>query len=129
MKDMYGHSNFKIIYFFKKEAVMSVCVIIRRTVKDKELSEKLAPLIVELRSAATIQPGYITDQAFASLDCDGEYLVISTWSQIEDWNIWMNSEKRQSIQRKIEKLTGEKTQYRYYDPIVGGIIPRFEALI
>lgn len=106
---------------------MTVCVIIRRTVRDQKTAAKLAPLIVRLRSQATVEPGYITDQTFSCLDCEGEYMVISTWNQLEDWNRWMHSEKRQSIQKKIDELTGEKTVYRYYEPIVGGIIPKFKA--
>lgn len=108
---------------------MTICVIIRRIVQDKERAAKLAPLIVDLRSRATIQPGYITDQTFSSLDCEGETMVVSTWSQLEDWNKWMHSDERQAIQKQIDKLMGEKTEYRYYEPIVGGIIPKFEAVI
>ncbi len=108
---------------------MTVCVIIRRTVKDEKIAAKLAPLIVKLRSLATIQSGYITDQTFSCLDCQGEYLVVSTWNQLEDWNKWMHSDDRQVIQKQIDELTGEKTIYRYYEPIVGGILPRFKAEI
>lgn len=106
---------------------MSVCIMIRRTVRDKKIAVNLAPLIVKLRSQATVQPGYLTDQTFSCLDCEGEYLVISTWNRLENWNKWMHSEERQAIQRQIDELTGEKTVYRYYEPIVGGIIPRFES--
>jgi heme oxygenase (mycobilin-producing) len=108
---------------------MSVCVIIKRKFDDKNIASKIAPLIVRLRSQASIQPGYITDQAFAALDTKGEYLVVSIWNSIEDWNSWMNSELRQSIQRQIDELTVDKTEYRYYEPIVGGIIPKFEAVL
>jgi heme-degrading monooxygenase HmoA len=108
---------------------MSVCIIIRRTVRDKRIAVNLAPLIVKLRSRAMVQPGYITDQTFSCLDCEGEYLVVSIWNELEDWNKWMHSEERMSIQEQIDELTGEKTEYRYYQPIVGGIMPKFEAVI
>jgi heme oxygenase (mycobilin-producing) len=108
---------------------MSVCVIIKRRFDDKNIASKIAPLIVRLRSQASIQPGYITDQAFAALDSQGEYLVVSIWDTIDDWNSWMNSELRQSIQRQINELTADNTEYRYYEPIVGGIIPKFEAVL
>jgi heme-degrading monooxygenase HmoA len=106
---------------------MSVCVIIQRKVDDKHIASQLAPLIVRLRSQASVQPGYIMDQSFASLDSKGEYLVVSIWDTIDSWNQWKNSEERQSIQDQIDKLTGKETLYRYYEPIVGGIIPKFEA--
>lgn len=108
---------------------MSICVTIRRSVQDKEIAARLAPLIVKLRSMAAIQSGYITDQTFSSLDREGEYLVISTWGRLEDWNKWMHSDERQGIQKQIDEITGEKTEYRYYETIVGGILPKFEAVI
>ena len=108
---------------------MTTCIIIRRTVRDETIATKLAPLIVKLRSLATMQQGYVTGQAFSCLDCEGEYLVISTWDRVEDWNKWMHSPDRQAIQKQIDELTGEKTEYRYYEPIVGGIMPKFEAVI
>ncbi len=104
---------------------MAVSIIIRRTIKDKTMAEKLAPLIVQLRSRATVQPGFLTDQTFSCLDYDGEYMIISSWNTLEDWNKWMNSEERMAIQRKIDGLLEEKTFYRYYEPVVGGITPRF----
>ncbi|HKJ97421.1 MAG TPA: antibiotic biosynthesis monooxygenase family protein [Desulfotignum sp.] len=108
---------------------MSVCVIIKRKFDDKDVASKIAPLIVRLRSQSSIQPGFITDQAFAALDTKGEYLVVSMWDTIEDWNNWMHSALRQPIQREIDELTIEKTEYRYYEPVVGGIIPKFEAVL
>jgi len=104
---------------------MAVSIIIRRSVKDETTADRLAPLIVQLRSRATVQPGFLTGQTFSCLDCEGEYLVISTWNTLEDWNKWMHSEERMDIQRQVDELLGEKTIYRYYEPVVGGIPPRF----
>ena len=106
---------------------MAVSIIIRRVIKDKETAGKLAPLIIQLRSRAAVQPGFITDQTFSCLDCEGEYMVVTTWNTLEDWNRWMNSQERQSIQHKIDDLLGERTDYRYYEPVVGGIPPKFDA--
>jgi len=104
---------------------MAISVIIQRKFKDNEKAATLAPLIVKLRSLATIQPGYITGKTFRCLDCDGEYLVISTWSSIEDWNRWRDSEQRKELQKKMDELLGEETHYRVYEPLVGGIVPQF----
>ena len=108
---------------------MAVSIIIKRTVKDDEMAVQLAPLIIRLRSRATVQPGFLTDQTFSSLDFDGEHLIISTWNTLEDWNKWMHSEERMAIQRQVDVLLGEKTLYRYYEPVVGGIPPRFRPHI
>ncbi|HCY85581.1 MAG TPA: antibiotic biosynthesis monooxygenase [Desulfobacteraceae bacterium] len=105
---------------------MAVSVIIQRRVKDKEIGAKLAPYIVQLRSKASVQPGFITGQTFSCIDCDGEYMVISTWDTMEDWQRWMNSDERRMIQKKVDDLLGESSRYRYYEPLVGGIPPKFE---
>lgn len=106
---------------------MAVSIIIRRTVKDETMAGKLAPFLVQLRSRAAVQPGFLTDQTFSCLDCDGEYLIISSWNTLDDWNKWMHSEERMAIQKEIDALLGEKTLYRYYEPVVGGIPPRFQS--
>lgn len=106
---------------------MPISVMIQRSFNDAEKATQLAPLIVKLRSLAAIQPGYLTGKTFRCLDCPGEYLVISTWSTLETWNRWLHSKERETIQNQIDDLLGEKTQYRLYEPLVGGIIPQFKA--
>ena len=108
---------------------MAISVVIQRVFKDDDKATKLAPLIVKLRSLATVQPGYITGKTFRCLDCPGEYLVISTWNSLDDWNRWLNSEQRMEIQKQVDDLLGEKTQYRVYEPLVGGIIPQFKGVV
>ena len=105
---------------------MAISVLIQRAFSDKEKAAKLAPLIVKLRSLATIQPGYITGKTFGCMDCPGEYLVISTWNSLDDWNRWLQSEQRIALQEQIDDLLGEITQFRIYEPLVGGIIPQFQ---
>ena len=106
---------------------MAISVFIQREFTDLKLADKLAPLIIQMRSLATTQPGYLTGKTFGCLDCPGEFLVISTWNSQEDWNRWLNSEQRMAIQKQIDDLLGETTQYRIYEPLVGGIFPRFNA--
>ena len=107
---------------------MAISVMIQRTFSDTEKAAKLAPLIVKLRSLATIQPGYITGKTFRCLDCPGEYMVISTWNSLDDWNRWLQSEQRMTLQKQVDDLLGEITQYRIYESLVGGIIPKFQAV-
>jgi len=106
---------------------MAITVMIHRTFSDNRVATQLAPLIVKLRSQATVQPGYITGRTFHCLDCPGEFLVISTWNSLEDWNRWLQNEERTSIQKQIDELLNETTRYRIYEALVGGIIPKFQA--
>jgi len=103
---------------------MAVTVTIRRTFTENEIASDLAPLIVKLRSLAAVQPGYITGQTFRCIDCEGEYLVISTWNSVEDWKRWLNSDVRTQLQTQVDDIIGEKTEYTLYEPVVGGIIPQ-----
>ena len=105
---------------------MSVEVIIQRTFKDKAQAEKLVPLILKLRSLATVQPGYITGQTLRCLDCKGEYMVISTWNSRKDWDAWFDTAARRELQDRIDELLGEETQYRFFEPLVGEIVPVFK---
>lgn len=106
---------------------MAVSVIIRRTFTSEKLAAQLAPLIIKMRSQATIQPGYITGRTFRCLDCPGEYLVISSWHRLTDWQQWLASPERQALQQQIDAILGEATEYRLYEPLVGGIIPASQS--
>lgn len=105
---------------------MAVSIVIKRSVKDRNTLRHLGPLITQLRSMAASQTGFITGQTYSCLDCEGEYLVISTWNTLDDWKRWMHSEARRDIQRKVDELLGEKTVYRYYEPVTNGIFPGFQ---
>ena len=85
------------------------------------------PLVVRLRSLALAQPGYISGETLKCIDPTGddEYLVRSTWRSVEDWKAWLHSETRTAIQSEIDAITGEATEYRIYEPLVGGIIPKY----
>ncbi len=104
---------------------MAVVVIIRRTFEDHEKAIKLAPLIVKWRSLATIQPGYIKKKTLRCLDCPGEFLVLSTWNTIEDWQQWLNSDARRELQGRIDDLLGKKTEYNLYSSFERNLIELF----
>ncbi len=103
---------------------MAVQVLIRRKIIETKAKE-VSPLIVKLRSLATIQPGYICGE---TLNCiyppdQNEYLVRSTWYSVEDWTKWLHSKERSAINDQIDQLSREKAEYAIYEPLVGGIIP------
>jgi len=106
---------------------MAIEVLIRRRfVKEEE--SRLAPLVVRLRSLALAQTGYISGETLKCIDPVGEdeYLVRSTWRSVDDWKKWLHSETRTEIQSEIDAITGEATEYRIYEPLVGGILPSYE---
>ena len=103
---------------------MAVEVLIRRKIMETKAKE-VAPLIVKLRSLATIQPGYISGETLNCIDppSRNEYLVRSTWHSVADWKKWLHSKERVAVNDQIEQLSREKAEYEIYQPLVGGIIP------
>ena len=104
---------------------MNVEILIRRKfVADK--ADEVASLMVRLRSLARVHAGYISSESLRCVDPpeENEYLVRSTWASVEDWENWLHSKERVAIQNKIDEITRERTEYRIYEPLVGGIIPK-----
>jgi heme-degrading monooxygenase HmoA len=92
---------------------MAVKIIIRRSVA-KEKEKELLPLLLQLRSLATSQPGYISGETLRNLNNMEDYIVISTWKTVDDWKSWTSNSKRNEVQGKIDALLGEKTRYDAY---------------
>jgi heme-degrading monooxygenase HmoA len=92
---------------------MAVKIIIRRRV-PKEKESKLLPLLVEMRSKATVQPGYISGETLRNVGDPEDYVVISTWQSEEAWKAWASSKDRTQIQEKIDALLGGTTDYGIY---------------
>jgi heme-degrading monooxygenase HmoA len=97
----------------KKEGKMAVKIIIKRRV-PKEKEPELLPLLVEMRSKATAQPGYISGETLRNVGDPEDYIVISTWQSEEVWKAWASSKERVRLQEKIDTLLGETTYYGIY---------------
>jgi len=93
---------------------MTVKIFIKRSVTETKVAE-LTVLLKRLRSITLMQPGYISGQTLKRLDKTQECMVVSTWRSIEDWNDWVNNEKRISIQTEIDALLGDETDYAVYE--------------
>ena len=97
---------------------MSIEVMIKRKIKQGPQARKLVPFILQLRALATYQPGYISGRTLYNVENPEDCLVISEWQSLDDWYSWMKSSKRNEIQKKIDELSGEPTEYRIYAPMV-----------
>ncbi len=92
---------------------MAVKIMIKRRVAmDKEAD--LVPLIKQLRTLATAQPGYISGETLRNMNSPEEYLVIGTWQSVDEWKAWESSAQRSEIQDKINSLLEEKTECEIY---------------
>ncbi|MDX1775529.1 MAG: antibiotic biosynthesis monooxygenase family protein [Desulfobulbales bacterium] len=92
---------------------MAVKILIKRSI-GQEVAPVVRPLIVELRAHAMKQPGYISGETLKCIDRPGEYLVISTWQSLAEWDNWLNSQERKILEEKIDSITGKSTEYTTY---------------
>lgn len=92
---------------------MAVKIIIKRKVPTGKEAE-LLPLLIELRSMATAQAGYISGETLRNVDDPQDYLVISTWQSVDNWKAWAANSQRAGIQDKIDALLGAETEYAVY---------------
>jgi heme-degrading monooxygenase HmoA len=92
---------------------MAVKILIKRSIGQRVVPV-LRPLIVELRAHAMKQPGYISGETLKCIDRPGEYLVVSTWESLDDWEKWLNSQDRKILEGKIESITGCSAEYATY---------------
>jgi heme-degrading monooxygenase HmoA len=92
---------------------MAIKVIITRKVaRGKE--KDLLPLLMELRTKAMAQKGYISGETLKGVSDPDEFLVISTWKSLEDWRGWAENRERQKIQEKIDGVLDQKTTAKVY---------------
>ncbi len=88
---------------------MAVRIIIERNIKKGNEIE-LARLLLELRSRAIKQKGYITGETLRDHDDPSTHIVISTWESVEDWKRWSKAEERMGVQSKIEEFLTEPSK-------------------
>lgn len=92
---------------------MSIKVILFRRVPAEKVHD-LKPLLLEMRSLALAQRGYISGETLMNEDDPEEYLVISSWTTKSRWNEWFDHPERKILQEKIDGLLGRKTMYQVY---------------
>ena len=93
---------------------MAVKVLITRSV-PQDNSREMLNLFREIRTLAIAQSGYISGETLRSSDRPDVFLVISTWESPEDWEKWLLSKERQTIQRRVDALLGGNTTYEMFD--------------
>ncbi len=93
---------------------MTVKIFIKRKTPENNTIE-LAVLLQKMRGLTLNQPGYISGETLKRIDKTGECMVISTWRSVEDWNAWVNNDRRAVVQAEIDNLIGSETEYAIYE--------------
>lgn len=92
---------------------MAIRILIKRKVPESK-ARQILPLFKQMRQMATVQEGYISGETMRNCDDPEEFLIISTWQSIADWENWLKSPTRQSTQAQIDALLGGKTHYEAF---------------
>ena len=92
---------------------MAIKVAITRRV-PADLAGNLRPMLLQLRSLAMAQPGYISGETLINADDHEEFLVLSTWTTIEQWTAWAQDARRITIEKQIDDLLGQQTVQKVY---------------
>lgn len=80
-----------------------VKVIIERRCKPNKDME-LERMLVELRTKAVQQRGYVSGETLRSLEDPSLWLVVSTWLDVGLWKAWEATPEREEITSKLELL-------------------------
>ena len=97
---------------------MAVKVLMSRHVnlgREDELSE----LLLELRSRALRQQGYISGETLVLASDPSVHLVISNWSSLKDWLDWEHHSDRMQVVEKINALLNSPARTQVWLDRVG----------
>jgi len=87
----------------KGDKAMPCKVLITR--KFRESRQNLAhQAVMELRSLATLQHGYMSGETLVSADDPNKIVVVSTWVSRKRWEEWQANPKRKEVSKKIDEL-------------------------
>lgn len=78
-------------------------VVIERRCRPGTENE-MERLLVELRTKAIHQRGYVSGETLKSVDDPSLWLVLSSWLDVNLWKAWQESAERQEIASKMEPL-------------------------
>lgn len=90
---------------------MSVRIIIDRKVKKGKETD-FAKLLRKLRSKAIFSNGYISGEMLRVRDDPQNYIVITAWETVADWEKYEKVPETSKIHATIEKLMARPTSIK-----------------
>ena len=92
---------------------MPAKILIKRTFRAG-ITREIQSILDKLRAAARHQHGYITGETLQNPDRPREILVISSWSSIENWVKWKESDERKGLESLLEVHIEGGSRYETY---------------
>lgn len=92
---------------------MAVKILIKRKFKQGHM-QAASRFVINNRSGAMQQPGYISSETLRSIDDKDTVLVISMWEDMKAWEAWKNSEIRKSNVAELKDYLIGEAEYEHY---------------
>ncbi len=92
---------------------MPVKILIKHKFKDGNM-QAASRFLINTRTGAMKQPGYIASENLRSLDDKDQVVVVSMWETIEAWEAWKNSEERKVCVDEFKDYCVGEAQYEHY---------------
>ncbi len=92
---------------------MAVKILIKRKFKDGNM-QAASRFLINTRTMAMKQPGYIASENMRSLDDKDQIVVVSMWETLEAWEAWRNSETRKAVVAEFKDYYVGEAQYEHY---------------
>jgi heme-degrading monooxygenase HmoA len=70
--------------------------------------------MLELRSAALRQHGYLSGETLRDVGDPLNFVVISTWMNLETWKTWQTARQRLAIEEMMEPLLAAPRTVRVF---------------
>ena len=93
---------------------MPIKVLIKRQFKEGHVNE-IKTMLKEVRYDAMDQEGYISSETMWDYKNPFRVVVASNWRSIDNWNNWLESSLRKSIDQKFEKFLAGETEYEIFE--------------
>ena len=92
---------------------MAIRVFIEREIQPGN-DLKLHKILMQLRSKAMMQKGYITGETLRDVNNPSKFLVIGTWNSLEEWKAWYDNADRKRIQEELNQLLKSPEKHPIY---------------
>jgi len=92
-----------------------VRVVIEHKIKSPEYVNKAVDVILDIREEAIKQHGFIAGETLTNVDDRTNVLVISTWENRDDWDLWDKSKKRVEMNTLINELLAKPYSVRIFE--------------
>lgn len=92
---------------------MAVKILIKRKFKDGNM-QAASRLLINNRSGAMVQPGYISSETLRSLDDRDQVVVVSMWDNLKSWEAWKNSDVRKANEAEFKDYFIGETEFEHY---------------